>query len=188
MAFRNRRLMLQCVLLPSTWESQCKGSCSELAGLSETEKWEGMVSPRAHWCVWVHFLPHASITLPVGAWRPGPEPPQCPWERVSEPAVTHSPWNGHLLSAQGSQRSIGSRPRLVCLLGGRNQLPSQEGRKKNTYTVGKSWSSSPVNLCAFISYLFKEYAKPGDISAQQCTTLLVPGNKNGWKFTNAFCC
>lgn len=51
MAFRNRRLMLQCVLLPSTWESQCKGSCSELAGLSETEKWEGTVSPRALMCL-----------------------------------------------------------------------------------------------------------------------------------------
>lgn len=41
MAFRNRRLLLQCVLLPSTWELQCKGSCSVLEGLSETEKWEG---------------------------------------------------------------------------------------------------------------------------------------------------
>ena len=130
-------------------------------------------------CVWVYFLPPATITLPVGAPRPGPEPLQCPWERASPPAMSYSPWNGHLLSVQGSQRRTGRRPRLVCLLGRRSQLPSQEGKKKNTYRVRKLWPLSPVNPCAFISHLFKEYAKLGDILAQQRTTLLVPRNKNG---------
>lgn len=36
-------------------------------------------------CVWVRFFPPTTTTLPVGALKPGCEPPRCPWERVSGP-------------------------------------------------------------------------------------------------------
>lgn len=145
-----------------------------------------MASPTAPFqCVCGRALPPTAITFLGGALMPGCEPLPCPRERPSRLSKIprSSPLPGQPISSLpwGASTAEGATQGWLAHW---KEATSWE----NTSTVSKQCSSSLVNTFAFISYLFKEYTKTGDILAQRFTTLLVPRNKNGKKLTNAFRC